>query len=99
MAEVFKRAHIDAAQIAGDSAEMDAVADELAALARARAAGHGSLAGRIEVERSRKDRLVVLDHPEAAYVEFGHVHNRDRTQWVPGLHIMRNAYNDMPEGG
>lgn len=97
MADVYKSAGIEAAKIAGMSSEMDSAAGRIAARARANAAGHGSLSSRIGVEKSRGprgvvDREVVMEHPEAAFIEFGHV---DRGGgWVKGLRVMRDAVEE-----
>lgn len=98
MAQVFKGSGIEAAKIAGLSSEMDAAADELAARARSNAAGHGSLSSRISTRKIRgpkgvSDRLVELEHPEAAFIEFGHVNARNG-EWVKGLRVMRDAIED-----
>jgi hypothetical protein len=78
---VYKVAAIYAAQIAGESQEMDDVANELATLAKGFAAEHiqdGDFERSIHVERVRgkrgvTDRLVVADDPLAAAKELGHV--------------------------
>lgn len=79
----------------GQSSVMAETAEKIAAKARQKAAGHGSLSGKIEVETAGrgKDRLITLDDgPKTIAIEYGHVHNRNPARWVPGLHIMRNTY-------
>jgi hypothetical protein len=89
--------------IAKNPQEIDEVADRLAAVARRKAAGHGSLARdvKIDVEGNGKDREVVMTHPAAGPVEFGHVLIDNRSgspiitgRWVPGLHIMRDTFQE-----
>lgn len=98
MAQVYRSAVIEAAKIAGLSSEMDSEAAKIASRARANASGHGSLASRISVEKSRgprgvTDREVVLEHPEAEFIEFGHVNKRDGS-WVKGVRVMRDAIEE-----
>ncbi|MBS3177751.1 MULTISPECIES: DUF5403 family protein [unclassified Pseudoclavibacter] len=99
MAEVFKNANAIAAQIAGESREMDLAAAEVAASAKAGAAAH-NLAGHIHIEVAGrgKDRLIVFEHPQAGPIEFGHLHNNFEpgpvspgAKWVRGLWFMRRA--------
>lgn len=79
----------------GQSSVMDEATEKIAAKAREKASGHGSLSAKIEVETvgRGKDRLISLDDgPKTIAIEYGHVHNKNPTVWVPGLHIMRNTY-------
>ncbi len=99
MAQVYKSAGIEAARIAGESVVMDSTAASIAAKARSNAQGHGSLSSRISAERARgkrgvTDRIVALDHPEAENIEFGHINARNG-EWVKGLWVMRNAYDEL----
>ena len=96
---VFKNAGNEAAKVAGQSHEMDATAGKIAARARSKAAGHGSMPSRIGTEPTRgkrgvMDRLVTMDHPEAAFVEFGHIDKRTG-KWVKGQRIMRDTFEDI----
>lgn len=99
MAEVYRGAGIEAAKQVGRLDALDQVASRIEAAAKARASGHGSLPGRISTKKVRgrggvTDRMVELDHPEAENIEFGHL-ARDGKTWVPGLWIMRGAYEDI----
>lgn len=103
MARVYKTAGVEAAKQVGNSTGLDDVAAQLESAAKARAAGHGSLLSHISTERVRgrsgvTDRMVVLDHPEAENIEFGHL-ARDGKTWVPGLWIMFGAYTDVGGAG
>lgn len=108
MSTVNGSASIIAAQIAGDSIEMDLVAEELATLVRAEAAvvaGH-DFAESIVVQKARgprgvTDRLVTATDPLAAPKEFGHV-IRNETDgpelgYVKGLRPMAKALAKMRE--
>lgn len=108
MSVVYASAAILAAQIAGESSEMDAVANKLAGLARSEASKvAGSVfANSIVVQRARgkrgvTDRLVVATDPLAAAKELGHV-IRNRADGpvlgrVKGLHPMGKAVAALPE--
>ena len=104
MAQVYRVAAIQAAQIAGEDAEMDRVATAGAALARAIAGGHrvtGSYLRGIGTERTPgkrgvTDRLFYVDDPAAAHIEFGHLTRGGEEligprRWVEGLHIFGRA--------
>ncbi|MCD7100452.1 DUF5403 family protein [Pseudoclavibacter sp. 13-3] len=100
MVVINKSAALQAARAAAVQKALQAKADQIAGAARTRAAGHGSLASRIGVAKApgKKgviDRLVTLDHVEAGNIEFGHFHNRNPETWVAGLHVMRNAAQDV----
>lgn len=82
----------------GRSEVMESEAQKIAGKARSKAAGHGSLSGKVDVEvvGRGKDRLISLDDgPKTIAIEFGHVHNQNPNRWVPGLHIMRNTYVEL----
>ncbi|MFT4225309.1 DUF5403 family protein [Micropruina sp.] len=82
------------AGLPGVQREVDQAARKVARTAKALAAGHGSLAGDIKVERvGPLDVDVVLEHEAALAIEVGHVDKVFKSGWVPGLHIMRNAAN------
>lgn len=104
MAQVYPIAAIQAAQIAGESPVMDATAALVAAAARSLANAHrvsGDYVAGIGVERTPgkrgvTDRLVYVDDPAAAHIEFGHVTRGGKDmigprEWVEGLHIMGRA--------
>ena len=108
MADVFPNAGISAAQMAGESAEMDIVAEKLAALARAEAMKHndsGTFAGSIRVRKVRgkrgvSDRLIEATDPLAAVKELGHAVQNEKDGpvlgFVKGQHSMGNAIRRMP---
>ncbi len=104
MAQVYRVAAIQAAQIAGEDPAMDAAAERIAANARGLAASHrvsGDYIGGIGVERipgkrGVTDRIAFVDDPAAAHIEFGHMTRLGRgvhgpRRWVDGLHIFRRA--------
>lgn len=109
MATVNVTAGIEAAKLAGESAEMDVVADELAARAKAEAAkhdDHGTFASSIRVIRARgkrgvTDRLVIATDPFAVPKELGHVVKNESggpvLGYVKGQHSMGKAVASMPE--
>lgn len=110
MADVYANAGLIAAQIAGDSVELDEVAEKLAARGRANALRRGdtTFAESIEVQnlpanirRSVRTRAVVATDPLAAAKELGHV-IRNETDGpvlghVAGLHYLLDAMRQMPE--
>jgi hypothetical protein len=108
MASVDVTAGIIAAQIAGESSEMDAVADELAVRAKTEAAKHsdgGTFARSIGVVRARgkrgvTDRLVIATDPLAVPKELGHVVKNEVggpvLGFVKGQHSMGKAVANMP---
>ncbi len=107
MSTVNDSAGILAAQVAGDDSEMDRVANELAALARAEASAvaGSEFASSIEVQTVRgprgvSDRLVVATDPLAAAKELGHVVRNQPDGpvlgYVRGLHPMAKALAKMP---
>lgn len=103
MARVYKNAGLEAAKQVGLSNGLDDVAGRVERAAKARASGHGSLPSRISTEKVRgksgvTDRMVVLDHPDAEHIEFGHL-ARDHKTWVPGLWIMYGAFTDVGGAG
>lgn len=104
MAQVYKIAAIQAAQVAGESSVMDDVAEQVAGLARSLASAHkvtGKYLSGIGTERTRgkrgvTDRLAYVDDPAATFIEWGHVTRGGEDmigprKWVPGLHIMGRA--------
>ena len=107
MSQVYKyAAEIQAARIACEAPEMDAVAEHVADLARALAASHnvtgeyidGIGTAEIKGKRGVIDRIAYVDHTFAASIEFGHVqtpHKGSRfigpPRFVEGLHIMGRA--------
>jgi Family of unknown function (DUF5403) len=107
MAKVNKTAAIIAARIAGESLEMDAVADTLVGLAKTEAAKHrdsGTFSRSIVAKKVRgkdgvQDRLVMATDPLGAIKEFGHVIrvDGDDVGYVKGQHSMGNAVGRIPE--
>ena len=109
VAEVYKYAGLEAAKIAGQSPEMDRVANELARLVRSEAAKHrrsGDFSDNILVRKVRgrrgvMDREVVADDPLAAVKEFGHVIRNEKNGpelgHVKGQFNMANAIKRLPE--
>lgn len=110
MAEVYANAGFLAAQIAGDSIEMDQVAEKLANRARANALANGDkdFAESITVEkvgakvrRSVPTRLVIATDPLAAPKELGHVVRNEADGPILGyakpLRYMFRALQAMPE--
>jgi hypothetical protein len=109
MADVYVTAGIEAAKIAGESTEMNVVADELAARAKAEAGKHndgGTFASSIGVVRARgkrgvTDRLVIATDPLAVPKELGHVVKNEKggpvLGYVKGQHSMGKAVASMPE--
>lgn len=104
MAQVYKIAAIQAAQIAGEDSAMDTAAAKVEATVRALAAAHnvtGSYLSGIGTERTPgkrgvTDRLIFVDDPAAEHIEFGHLTRRGKDmhgpqQWVAGLHIFGRA--------
>lgn len=104
MATVYKRAYIEAAHLAGESSALTAIAEGVAAKARAFASQHASKRPRgihyhdsFSVERANAtraayvtDRLVVSSDPQAKSKEFGHL--APNGTWVPGqLSLIRAA--------
>lgn len=92
MARVNKRAYVQAAQIAGGMAEMDAAASRVEASIRGEAAKHhftGDFEATIKTAKGRLDRYVYTDAPEAWSIEFGH-RARDGSH-VPGAFIFTNG--------
>jgi hypothetical protein len=109
MADVYVTAAIEAAKIAGESSEMDLVAAELEARAKAEASKHnddGTFASSIKVIRARgkrgvTDRLVIATDPLAVPKELGHVVKNEAggpvLGYVRGQHSMGKAVASMPE--
>ncbi len=98
MAQVYRSAAIQAAQIAGRSSEMDAAAERVANAARSIAVGHnvtgeylsGIGTSEIRGKRGVTDRIAYVDAEAAASREFGH-RTRGGRGYVEGLHIMGRA--------
>lgn len=104
MANVFVNAGITAAQIAGESEDMDIAAEEFAALVRANAAGHGGFAETVHVAKvpgkhGVSDRIVYSDHRAAFAIEHGHAIVRDGETigYVKGIHVFSSALHEIPE--
>lgn len=104
MAQVYRSAPIQAAVLAGQSHEMDVIAESIADAARGLAASHTVtgeyLAGigtdRIRGKRGVTDRIAYVDHEAAASIEFGHVQGYRKgftgpPEYVEGLHIFARA--------
>ena len=106
MAQVYESATLEAAKIASQSPEMDAAAELVLKHVRASAAGHrdtGAYDRGLHIEtavtrRGVHDRLIIAEteNDDAQLIEFGGV-VRDTGRVIPGLHIMRNALNSIPE--
>lgn len=104
MADVFANAGIVAAQIAGESEDMDIAAEELATLVRANAIGHGGFADTVHVAKvpgkhGVSDRIVYSDHEASFAIEHGHAIVRDGETlgYVPGIHAFSRALHEIPE--
>ncbi|MBN9209353.1 MAG: DUF5403 family protein [Microbacterium ginsengisoli] len=108
MAEVYANAGIIAAQLAGDSIEMDRIAEDLASRTRANAAerGDADYAASVRVTRARgrngvTDRLVEATDPLAAPKELGHVVRNSPDGpvlgYVRGMRYMSRAVTETPE--
>jgi hypothetical protein len=102
VATVYRNAGIEAARIAGNSAEMDRVASKLAALASAQGVEPvrvRNVAGR----RGVRDRVVESLDPLEVPKEFGHVIRNEAggpvLGYVQGLHRMQRAWKRMPGTG
>ncbi|MFJ4173408.1 DUF5403 family protein [Microbacterium sp. NPDC089696] len=111
MSYVDPRAGSMAAQIAGESAEMDRVAVRGVRAVRSVAAAHRLTGNYIDkvfateapsVLPSKvgpiKDRLIVADDEAAVSIEHGHMvrfKNARRVRFVPGQHIMGKALQVM----
>lgn len=96
----YKRATRAVAAMGGVGKALDGFAEQVAAKAKANAAGHGTLASDIKTAAGKIDRAVILDRDDGANIEFGHAFNEFRPRgseiigplrWVPGLHVMRDA--------
>jgi hypothetical protein len=108
VASVNRNAGIEAAKIAGNSSEMDAVAARLVVLVKAEASKHndsGAFSNSVAAVRARgkrgvTDRLVIATDPLAAVKEFGHVVRREKggpaLGYVPGQHSMGQALARLP---
>jgi hypothetical protein len=106
MAVVFRRAYIHAAEVAGNSAEMDATARMVlrkmkAAAAKHRLTGETLRSIHIETSGNGKDRLVVADGEGVVPIEFGYarmikVAGSVVIKYMPGLKIFRNAFDSIP---
>lgn len=108
MAVVFDKLAIrEASRLCGESAQMDAVADMVAAKAKANAAAHfqtGDYINSIEVEDDQRpvvrDRLVMANDWAAKSIEYGHAAKRSTkregpSRWVPGQFIMTETFNGL----
>jgi hypothetical protein len=98
VAQVYKVAGILAARMAGQSLEMDAVAERIADAARNIAVSHnvtgeylsGIGTSEIRGKRGVTDRIAYVDAEAAASREFGH-RTRGGKGYVEGLHIFGRA--------
>lgn len=104
MAVVYRIAAIQAAVAAGQSPVMDEVAAKIESTVRGLAAGHrvtgeyvaGIGSEEIAGKRGVTDRIVFVDHPAAASIEFGHLTrlgegSEGPRRHVAGLHIFGRA--------
>lgn len=106
MARVYKNAHVVAAEIVGESAAMDRVADRILTTAKGIAAGHVRTGDYLKslnvakVGRRVKDRRIYSDDPDALAIEFGHMATRSdgSTYWVPGQFILIQAAEAVKRG-
>lgn len=106
MAYVYESATLEAAIIASQSPEMDEAAELVLAAVKSSAAGHrdtGAYEDGLHIEtvvtrRGVHDRLIIAqtENDDAQLIEFGGV-VRATGRVIPGLHIMRNALNSLPE--
>ena len=106
MAFVYKHVGVTVARMAGDSDEMDRVANQLMAIVRRRAEQHrltGDYISALSVEnvpgkKGVRDRLIVAADKAAWSIEWGHtVTRKDGTSyWLPGQHILGGAIAQLP---
>jgi hypothetical protein len=102
MAYVTSRAHIEAARIASQTPEMDALESRVLNAVRASALRHrdtGNYLSKIGAEtfvtkEGVHDRIIYADDENADLIEFGGV-VEDTGRIIPGLHIMRNALDSV----
>lgn len=110
MADVYANAGLAAAQIAGESIELDLIAEKVRAKAAANALANGDVdfADSLEVQdlpanirRSVRTRAVVATDPLAAPKEFGHVVRNEADGPILGfarpLRYLFNATKSLPE--
>ena len=108
MSQVYKAASLQAAQIAGQDAEMDRVVESVANTARALAVSHnvtgeyldGIGTAEIKGKRGVIDRIAYVDHSAGVSIEFGHIQGLHKgstfvgpLEYVEGLHIFGRAAN------
>jgi hypothetical protein len=96
MADLDRDLNAQVAKMVGAGTDLDAVANAIAETARANYSGHGTASTYIHVEKGRIDRRVTFDHPQASYLEMGHLMVNRRTgkktmRWIRGIHGLRNA--------
>lgn len=106
MAEVYAWVPNGVARMAGNSAEMDAVAAQVLALVMRRAAAHrltGEYMSRLSVanvpgKKGVRDRMIFAADKAAYSIEWGHtVWRKDGTSyWLPGQHILGGAVAQLP---
>jgi ATP-dependent phosphoenolpyruvate carboxykinase len=111
--QISSRAQLIAAQIAGNSAEMDAVANRGLGIAKSVAAssrltgayisklGVVTVRGERGSGRTVNDRLIVADDEGAASIEWGRIYRYKgsrRVRWEPGKKIMTTTKNLMGAG-
>lgn len=104
MANVYANAGIVAAQIAGESADMDIAAEEFATRVRINSIGHGGFGATVKVAKvpgkhGVSDRIVYSDHSAAFAIEHGHaiVREGDTIGYVKGIHVFQKALDEIPE--
>jgi hypothetical protein len=109
MVRINPRAHVEAARLCGADPIMDDTAKDVLKVVRRVASRHrdtGQYMHNLSVVVAEgyrgKDRLVQATDPAAIPIEFGHWQitrrrggRRVSARWVPGLHIMRDAYKEV----
>lgn len=114
MAQVYVSTRIVVADIVGESNALDIVANKILIQAKKNAAAHRLTGDymdhlHVEVAGRGKDRLVVADGEGSVPIEFGHIvykktggrrasTNGTVVKRIPGLHIMRDTYAEIPRG-
>ena len=107
MGTVNPRAHVYAAQIGANSAEMAAQGQRVKAAILIQAARHnktGDYMSAVRVRRSPgptvRDTIVETTDPNALSIEYGHwwVIDGVRIKWVQGIRIFNKAFNILKRG-
>lgn len=100
MAQVFDGAGTKVAKLPGIQPELDKVASEILARAKARATPHvdeGDYLASLQVRsvpgrKGVRDRLVESTHPASVAIEFGHLnYTKKGAVFVPGQYILKGA--------